>query len=67
MHPYFFSQRYREQLAYYERQAEIRRNLRKRERQPLKRFGSLLARSPRRSAASTSFVPPAKAEARPCP
>ena len=66
MHPYFFSQLYRERLAEFERQAEYRRHLRKRERPSLKRFGSLLAQSRRRVPTAAPLVPPVAAEARPC-
>ncbi len=62
MHPYFFSLLYRERLAYYEREAEYRRQLPKRERHLLERFGSLLPTSRRR----TTVVTGASAGARPC-
>ena len=62
MHPYFFSLLYRERLAQFEREAEIRRLLPKRERRSLKQFGSLLPRSRRRA----QVVVPSVTEARPC-
>ena len=62
MHPYFFSQLYRERLAEFEREAEIRRLLPKRESHRLKRFASVLTRSRR----TVPTVAPVAAEARPC-
>ena len=62
MHPYFFSLLYRERLAEFERQAEIRRHLPKRESRRLPRFGSLLTRFRRHA----PVVASAGAEARPC-
>ena len=41
MHPYVTYILYRERLAQFEREAEIRRHLPKREHPRLKRFGSL--------------------------
>jgi len=62
MHPYFFSLLYRERLAQFEREAEIRRYLPKREHRWPKRFASWLPRSRR----PAPLVPPVVAEARPC-
>ena len=62
MHPYFFSLLYRERLAQFEREAEIRRLLPKRERRSLKRFASLLPHARRRAL----LVAPATAEACTC-
>ena len=62
MHPYFFSVIYRERLAQFEREAEIRRHLPKRERPRLKQFRSLLPGSPKRA----PVVARTAAEARPC-
>ena len=62
MNPYYFSLVYRERLAEFERQAEIRRHLPKREHRSLRRFGSLLTRSRR----PAPVVAPITAEAHPC-
>jgi hypothetical protein len=62
MHPYFFSLLYRERLAQFEREAEYRRHLPKRERRLLRHVGSLLTRSRR----PAPLVPPIAAKARPC-
>jgi hypothetical protein len=62
MHPYFFSLLYRERLAQYEREAEYRKHLPKREHRFLKRFASLLSRSRRRA----PVVATAAAKAHPC-
>lgn len=53
---------YRERLAQFEREAEIRRHLPTRERRWSKRFSSLLPRSRK----PAPLVPPVAAEARPC-
>ena len=67
MHPYFFSQLYRERLAQFEREAEYRRHLPKRERRLLRQVGSLLMRSHRTVPIVTvPIVAPVTAEARPC-
>ena len=59
MNPYFFSQRYREQLAEFERLAEIRRQMPKPPSRWPGRFSSVLARLRRHR-------PVVAAEARPC-
>jgi hypothetical protein len=63
MHPYFFSQLYRERLAQYDREAEYRRHLPKRERRLLRHVGSLLTRSHR----PVPLVASAGAKAHTCP
>ena len=62
MHPYFFSLLYRERLAQFEREAEYRRHLPRRERRGLRRFGSLRPTSRRLE----PLVPPVAVKARPC-
>ncbi len=62
MHPYFFSLLYRERLAQFEREAEYRRHLPRRERRWPKRFASLFTRLRR----PAPLAPPVVAEARPC-
>jgi len=62
MHPYYFSQRYREQLAGFEHRAAIRRQFPKQPNGRFKRFASALIRSRRTAPTVTSVA----AEARPC-
>ena len=63
MHPYFFSLVYRERLAQYEREAELRRQLPKQDHRLLTWFGSLLTGSRKRAPVVTN----ATAGAHPCP
>lgn len=62
MHPYFFSQLSRERLAQFEREAQYRRDLPKRERRLLRQVGSRLMRSLR----TARLVPATTAEACTC-
>ena len=62
MHSYIAYELYRQRLAQYEREAEVRRQLPKREHRWLRRFGSLLPRSRRRA----PVVARTAAEAHPC-
>ena len=62
MHPYLFSLLYRERLAQFEREAEIRRHLPRREHRWPKRFASLLPMSRWRA----PVVATAAAKAHPC-
>ena len=62
MHHFIAYELHRQWLAQFEREAEIRRQLPKREHRWVKQFDSLLPRSRRRA----PLVAHAAAEARPC-
>ena len=62
MHSYITYELYRERLAQFEREAELRRHLPRRERRGLRRFSGSIPRFRRRA----RLVAGAGAEAQPC-